>query len=444
MKNRKIWVSVLAGVMAVLMLLTLIIGLLPVGANAASSSEIKKELNALKDQRKEIQNEINGLKDQIKDNVSEMEKIITEKNIIDQEIGLLNQQILNINEQITVYGLLIADKQDELDEAQSHWEELNEKNKERIRAMEEDGSVSYWAVLFKANSFADLLDRLNMIEEIAASDQRRLQEMDAAAKAVEEAQAELEAEKSGLEDTKAELALMQEELAVKRTEADEILKELIAIGAEYEKLVDEAEAEEEALLAEIAKAEKEYNEAKRKEAAAAAAKAAAEAAAKAAEEAKKAAEEAAKNNGTTTNTGSSSSAAEAASGIKWVVPCSYRYMSSPYGWRVHPVYGDYRFHSGVDLAAPAGTPIYATRSGTVTRASYDSTSGYNVSINHGDGFSSAYLHMTHYIVSVGQKVSAGQVIGYVGSTGTSTGAHLHFSIYYNGSSQNPTSYVALY
>ena len=443
MKNKKVWVSVLAGIMAMLMLLTLIVGLLPVGASAASSSEIKKELDALKKQKAEIQKEINGLKDQLADNMSEMEKIVTEKNIIDQEIGLLNQQILNVNEQIAVYGTLIADKQDELDTAKAHWEALNEKNKERIRAMEEDGNLSYWAVLFKANSFADLLDRLNMIEEIAASDQRRLEEMNAAAKAVAAAQAELETEKAALEETKIELDQMQAELAIKRGEADEILLELIEIGEEYEKLVDEAEADEEALLAEIAKAEQEYNKAKRQEAAAAAAKAAAEAARKAAEAAAKAAEEAAKNNANSNNI-SSSDAAAAASGIKWLVPCSYRYMSSPYGWRVHPVYGDYRFHSGVDLAAASGTPIYATRSGTVTTATYGSSSGYYVTINHGDGFSSSYLHMTHYIVSVGQKVSAGQVIGYVGSTGTSTGAHLHFSIYYNGATQNPSSYVKFY
>lgn len=435
MKNKNVWVSVLAGIMAVLMLLMLVIGLIPVGANAASSSEIKKELDALKEQKAEIQEQIDGLKDQIADNMSEMEKITTEKSIIDQEIGLLNQQILNINEQIAAYGLLIADKQDELDEAQAHWEALNEKNKERIRAMEEGGTLSYWAVLFKANSFADLLDRLNMIEEIAASDQRRLEEMNAAAQAVAAAQAELETEKEALEVTKAELDQMQADLEVKRAEADAILVELNAIGEEYEKLVDEAEADEEALIAEIAKTEKEYNQAKRQEAAAAAAKAAAEAAAKAAEEA-------AKNNGNSNV--SSSDAAAAASGIKWLMPCSYRYLSSPYGWRVHPVYGDYRFHSGVDLAAAAGTPIYATRSGTVTTATYNSSAGYYVTINHGDGFSSSYLHMTHYIVSVGQKVSAGQVIGYVGSTGTSTGAHLHFSIYYNGSTQNPASYIKFY
>ena len=98
----------------------------------------------------------------------------------------------------------------------------------------------------------------------------------------------------------------------------------------------------------------------------------------------------------------------------------------------------------MDLAAPQGTPIYATRSGTVTTATYNSSAGYFVTINHGDGFSSSYLHMTHYIVKAGQSVKAGEVIGYCGSTGTSTGPHLHFTLYYNGSTVNPANYINLY
>ena len=116
-------------------------------------------------------------------------------------------------------------------------------------------------------------------------------------------------------------------------------------------------------------------------------------------------------------------------------------MSSAYGWRIHPVYGGKKFHYGIDLANSSGTPIIATRDGKVTVAKYSSSAGYYVTLNHGDGFSSQYMHMTHYIVKVGQSVSAGQVIGYMGSTGASTGPHLHFSILYNGSHVNPANYI---
>ena len=433
MKNKKRLVSLLAGLLAAVLLLTLLIGAIPTRANAAKLTsgkleELKGQISGLKDKQSEIKEEKAALRDQINDNMSEMEKLIAEKNAIDQEIGLLNEQIANINEQITIYGMLIADKQEELDEAKARLEKLREQNKERIRAMEEEGSLSYWSVLFKASSFSDLLDRLNMIEEIAAADRRRLEAMDLAAKEVEAARQALESEKAELETTKAELNDLQAELEVKRVEADEVLIELHKQGEAFEKLMEEAEARDEELQKEIAAAEKEYNkeynrleeeERKRKEE----------------EERKK--QEALQNQNKPGNSTSSATPSNA----KWIIPCSYIYLSSPFGYRIHPIHGTYSFHSGVDLASPSGTPIKATRAGTVTKATYDSASGYYVTVNHGDGFSSSYLHMTHFIVKAGDKVSQGQVLGYVGSTGWSTGPHLHFSIYYNGVAQNPAAYL---
>ena len=447
MKNKKLLVSIVAGLLAALLLLTLIVGVIPTHSHAASSKELKGQLNDLKAQRGEIRSQIKELESHIKDNMSEMEKIVAEKNLIDQEIGLLSQEILNVNEQITAYGLLIADKQDELDLAKAHLDELSQKNKARIRAMEEDGSLSYWSVLFKANSFADLLDRLNMIQEIAAADKRRLKEMSEAADEVAAAQEALSAEKAELEVTRADLDVLQEELDAKRVEADKLLHELIAKGKEYEQMVDEAESAEEALLAQIAAAEKAYNEARAAEEAERKRKEEEERK-KREEEEKKKQEEANKNNqnnnsgSSSGNTGSNEPSTEKPSSSEgWIKPCKYKLLSSPYGWRTHPVYGDQRFHSGVDLAGSQGTSIYAARSGTVTAATYNSSSGYYVTINHGDGYSSSYLHMTGYTVKVGQKVSQGQVIGYMGSTGVSTGPHLHFSIYYNGSTVNPANYI---
>ena len=129
--------------------------------------------------------------------------------------------------------------------------------------------------------------------------------------------------------------------------------------------------------------------------------------------------------------------------VTWRVPCSYRKLTSPFGERDAPTAGASTFHKGVDLAGPEGTPIYASRGGTVTIASYSNSGGFYVTINHGDGSSSSYLHMTGYTVSTGQRVSAGQLIGYMGSTGISTGSHLHFSIYYQGVAVNPAHYVPL-
>ena len=133
---------------------------------------------------------------------------------------------------------------------------------------------------------------------------------------------------------------------------------------------------------------------------------------------------------------------EVPSSSGWVSPVKSYSLTSPFGMRKHPILGYERMHNGVDMAAPAGTPIYAAKSGKVTTASYQSGGAGNyVSINHGDGFSSIYMHMTRYIVSKGQYVEAGQVIGYVGSTGISTGNHLHFGISYKGEYVNPMRYI---
>ena len=190
-------------------------------------------------------------------------------------------------------------------------------------------------------------------------------------------------------------------------------------------------AEEEARRKEEERKRKEEEERKRKE-----------------EEEKKKQEEANKKpgNGGSGNSGSGNSGSTGGgsgfvSGESWRRPCSWIKLTSPYGYRIHPTLGTRKFHNGVDLANNQGTPIYAARSGKVTVATYGGTYGYYVTINHGDGYSSLYAHMTHYTVSKGQTVKKGDVIGYMGSTGRSTGPHLHFSIFYNGSSVNPMNYI---
>ena len=442
--NKKRLVSILAGVMAALLLITLIAGLIPVPAGALTSEkleELKKQIKELEGQQDQIQDEIDALQDQIDENMGEMERLVAEKSVVEQEVGLLDQQIANVNALITTYSLLIADKQDELDAALANQQALKEKNKERIRAMEEGITISYWSVLLNSNSFAEFLDRMNMVDEIAAADQRRLEEMRRAAEAVAQAQAELETEKDALEQTKLELDEVQTRLNSKLEEVDALLVKLNAKGQEYLDLVHEAEKEEDALIQQIAKTEKEYNkekdrleeeERKRRE-----------------EEERKKREEAEKlhqqQQQQQQQQGSSKPPSNVTAGITWIMPCSYRYLSSPYGWRIHPVYGDRRFHSGVDLAGQGGTNIYASRSGTVTASGYNSGNGYYVTINHGDGFSTSYLHMQKTPnVKVGQYVVAGHVIGYMGSTGVSTGNHLHFTVYYNGSTVNPADYINFY
>ena len=418
MKNRKRWVSVMAGVMAAIMLLSLILSLIPTKAGAASSSEIRKQIAALKEEKKEIEAQLKDVKNQLKENDNEIAGIVSRKDAIDQEIQLLHQQVDNINHQVATYALLIADKQDELDDANYRLDDLNEKNKARLRAMEEDGELSYWAVIFKANSFSDLLDRISMVQEINAADQRRLREISEVAQQVSTVQKELVREKSDLESVKKELDAAEVTLAERRAEADKLLTELIAKGEEFEALIDESEDLQSDLMKQIAQKEKDLKAQEYKEWLATYVPTT-------------------KPSGTDTTPST-----QAPSSSGWIKPLKSYTLTSAFGMRVHPISGVYKMHEGVDLSAPQGTPIYAAKSGKVTTTSYQAGgAGYYVSINHGDGFSSIYMHMTHYIVKPGDYVNAGQVIGYVGSTGGSTGPHLHFGISYNGTYVNPMNYI---
>ena len=431
MRNRKRMVSILAGVMAAIMLLTLVLGLIPTRASAVSSSEIKKQIAALKEDREAVKEKIKDVQAQYEENEDEIADIIAKKNVIDQEIQLLYTEIDNINEQLSAYNILIADKQDELDNAEARYEALNEDNKLRIRTMEEEGELSYWEVLFKANSFSDLLDRLNIVEEIAASDQRRLKELSEAANDVEVAQAELELEKADLEVTRQELDSTQAEMDAKRQEADGLIQELLTKADDLEALEEEFERQEQEFLEQIAKKEEEYDEAKQREWEAYMATYVPPTTAPA---------PGSTNNSKPTNSGNSGNSG--GGGGTWLRPCSYTSITSPFGPRVSPTTGASTYHQGVDLDTGTGWPVWATRAGTAYTA-YGSAAGNYITIDHHDGFRSVYMHLSGFAISNGTNVAAGQTIGYTGSTGVSTGDHLHFGISKNGVYVNPCNYVAL-
>ena len=427
MKNRKRLVSVLAGIMAAIMLLTLLLSVVPTRASAASSSEIKKQITALKKKVEDTKKEIKQVQAQYEENEDEIVNIIAKKNVIDQEIQLLHTQIETINEQISSFNVLIADKQDELDYAEDRFEMLNEDNKLRVRTMEEEGELSYWEVLFKANSFSDLLDRLNIVEEIAASDQRRLVELSKAAEDVEFAQAELELEKADLEVTKKELDDTQAEMDAKREEADALVQELLEKADDLEALKEEFEKQEKEFQDLIAQKEVEYDEAKQREWEAYMATYVPPTTAPA----------------PGSSGGGSKPASKPSGGGGWLRPCSYTSITSPFGYRKSPTTGASTYHQGVDLDTGTGWPVWASRAGVVIFSGYGSAAGNYITIDHQDGFRSVYMHLNTRSVSVGQIVSAGQTIGTTGSTGVSTGDHLHFGIAYNGVYVNPCNYVGL-
>lgn len=411
--NKKI-VTILAGVMAAVMLLSLLLALFAGSVHAAtSSSEIKSQIEQLKEEQASVRDRLKELESLRKENQADILSIVEEKNNYDQQVALLYDQITATNSVISAYNLLIADKQQELEQAQQLLEDLNEAYKERVRAMEEEGELSYWSVLFEANSFSDFLDRLNMIQEIAAADQRRLQQLDAAAAEVEQARAELSEQKAAQQEMKAELEATQLELEEKSAAAGDLLNELLAKGDEYLSYVEECEELDRVMVEQIADKELAYDKAKYSEWLAT----------------------------SVPSTKGPDTVGNTVNGVTWYVPTVNYRISSVYGMRIHPVYGYPKMHTGVDLAAPKNTPIYASRAGVVVWTGWGNTGGWWVKVDHGDGYATTYLHMTKYVVKTGDYVNAGQLLGYVGTTGVSTGYHLHFGVLKNGAWVNPLDYI---
>ena len=391
---------------AFLLVLAALCAMLP-AVSAENSSDIQDEIDRLKEEADRIEQQQKEIENQIDENDAQTLSFAEEKMRIDNDLELARQEVENLEAQIHQYNLLVAEKQAELDELTEKQNTLMQKFRLRMRSLQERGNISYWQVLFHSASFEDMLMRKTMVEEIAASDQRMLGQIRENAEQVLLAKESLTEQKAMLEEKKVEQAAAQEALEHKRAESDQAISELIAsrqdLVEEQERIQDDMDA----LEKEIAAREEELNRQQQQ------------------------------NNYVPVVT---------EAGFLFPVSLNgYQCMTSPYGYRVHPISGVTRLHNGVDLAAVTGTPIFASKSGVVTTACIGWGNGYGNHdvINHGDGFSTLYAHQSALNVYEGQIVSQGDVIGYVGSTGNSTGPHLHFTVFKNGETINPMSCISL-
>lgn len=391
---------------AFLLVLAALCAMLP-AVSAENSSDIQDEIDRLKEEADRIEQQQKEIENQIDENDAQTLSFAEEKMRIDNDLELARQEVENLEAQIHQYNLLVAEKQAELDELTEKQNTLMQKFRLRMRSLQERGNISYWQVLFHSASFEDMLMRKTMVEEIAASDQRMLGQIRENAEQVLLAKESLTEQKAMLEEKKVEQAAAQEALEQKRAESDQAISELIAsrqdLVEEQERIQDDMDA----LEKEIAAREEELNRQQQQ------------------------------NNYVPVVT---------EAGFLFPVSLNgYQCMTSPYGYRVHPISGVTRLHNGVDLAAVTGTPIFASKSGVVTTACIGWGNGYgnHVVINHGDGFSTLYAHQSALNVYEGQIVSQGDVIGYVGSTGNTTGPHLHFTVFKNGETINPMSCISL-
>lgn len=412
--NQHVFSRCLCALMAVLLLVSI---------SPFAGAVTKAEIDALKKQQTQLASSKASLQSKLSDLQGSMEQAISKKLLLEEQIDVIRQELALCNNLIAQYDQQIAEKEVELANAQEEEAKYYELFCDRVRSMEETGTVSYWAVLFQANSFSDLLDKLSVIDEIMAYDNEVMDALERARQAVQAAKADLETARAGQQEVKAQLETTQAELTAQQTELDNLVNQMRAQEDQYAEELDAMEANAADLSNDIAAAEKQY------QAQIEAARKAAEAAAAAAAQQGSSSSSAAVPGGGNGSAGSG--------GYKFPLPGSvsnYR-ITSPFGYRNCPFHGQ-ELHTGTDLSAAKGTNIMATKSGTVLISKYGSSYGNYVVIAHNDGGKSLYAHMSSRAVSAGQSVSQGQVIGYVGSTGSSTGNHLHFEIWTGSSSSS--------
>ena len=411
----------------------LLIGLVSFIASSGAYAVTQSEIDSLQRQRDMIRGQKADLQEQIDALESEVSSVIERKAALDEQNELARQDIELINAQIEVYDQMIEEKSAELQEAIEAEEEQYVRYCARVRTMEETNAWSYISFVLEAESLTDFLGRLNDVIDIVRND-RHIKD------AYEAARAQAEMVKADYEEVQEQQRKRRLDLLDAQEALEEQIKQAYKLIADLEEDIDGfkiAYDENEELENEVqAKIDKKVAEL-------AAQKAAEEAARRAWEESQRKAREAAaaaaaaqnKKPNTTTTTPVASNAGY----YSWPVSCWY--ITSRFGYRVHPVYGTTKYHSGVDIAAGAGSTISAAAGGTVSIAEKSASYGYYCVIYHTNGTTTLYAHMNSMpCVSVGQTVSAGQTIGYVGSTGVSTGPHLHFEIRVNGSCVDPLSY----
>ena len=356
---------------------------------------LKGDAADLKDQRKELEAQLKTL-------ANDKSTAIARKNLLDQQIANTTAQISNVEQQIAQYDQLIAQKEEELRQAEEEEEEQYALFCRRVRAMEEQGTISYWSVLFKADSFTDLLSRMDFINEIMEADQRVIDDLKAMQVRIEEAKTSLEGSRTEAQAARDELAAKKKELDAQRAEANKVIQQIAAAAEETEATLEEMEAEQEKIQKEIERLNRELQ-----------------------------AQLAAEGKSNQSNPG----------GYIW--PVDSRYITSTVGGRASPGGIGSTNHQGTDIGRVGYTSsIYAAKAGTVIVSQRSSSYGEYVVISHGSGNTTLYAHMSSRKVSVGQYVKQGGVIGITGSTGNSTGPHLHFEVVENGQRVNPLSHGA--
>lgn len=411
-----------------------------------------QQLEDAKAEKAKIQSNLNSQASKIDSTRSEVNSVGRELAELDKKVTVARNELNQVNYEIEKLEAEIAKVKQELEAAKENLKEKQEIFGARMKVMYTNGSVGYLEVILNSKDMESLLTNTEMLNAIAKQDRDLIEEIKDQIEIIKEKEKELEVKQAELESKRAIVEEKKNQLeaatAEKAAYMSNLQNNLSVYESEYDAMLRESDEIERKIVGiqnelaekERARKEKEQQEYERQQAA-------------------KKQEESSKSTAQSTNTSKKSStrtrttsstavkerpmAAEPSTrsnkSMTWPVPGHSR-ISSPFGYRIHPILGYRKFHSGVDIPAPAGTPVVAAKDGTVITATFMNSYGNVVMIDHGDTVT-VYAHNSSLKVRPGQKVSRGQVVSLCGSTGLSTGPHVHFEVRVGGKVVNPLGYI---
>lgn len=410
-------------------MLTLIFCMQPV-CNVQATEE--SNLSEAQQEKKTLENDLQKAKELIDSLKGSKEDIQSEVEKLDKQLNEISGKVKEFESQLSKKRQEIANTESALNKAKEQEKKQYRNMKKRIQFMYENGQTSYVEMLLSADSFTDFLNAVEYITQISQYDRKMLKEYQNMQVTIADTQKTLETDYASLQSLQAKVQEEKQAVAAlesaKKGELNDVADDLTDAQTVAKAYEAEIQAQNE-VIAQIQAAQKRAAEQQ-----------AAQQQAQAAEENQGATDAAGENQNTAQNTTPSGNGQSTGS-MMWPCPSSKR-VTSDYGPRTSPTNGASSNHKGIDIGAAYGADIVAADGGTVLVATYSSSGGNYVIIDHGGGLCTVYMHASSLTVSAGQTVSKGQVIAKVGSTGISTGNHLHFGVTLNGVYVSPWGYVS--
>ena len=384
---------------------------------AMANNDIKKGQQQLNNANKSIKSVQNKLKDKKEEQKEVKNELVT----INNKLEDANSKLEKTKADLAVTNQSLEKTKKELSEAEEKLKEQNETLAERVRVMYKNGNIGYLEVLLDSKSFSDFFSRFDVIKTVMNYDYELLTSLETKRNEVETKKEQIEKEQQRMVTLKNQLESKAQEVKTLQVSREKYLSKMNTDINEYEKQVKQLEADAASAkkIIQAAQAAMQREQAKQNQS-----------------------NNAGNNSGSSNGGGSGNSGGGQYTGgaLSWPVP-GRTHISSPYGWRIHPIFKTKNFHTGIDITASTGHNFVAPADGVVLHSGYLGGYGNTVIVDIGGGKSILGAHNSRLLVSAGQKVSKGQVIAKVGSTGNSTGPHSHFEVRINGNHTNPMPYL---